>query len=946
MKRTHFTFLRVVVAVLFGVSAIISPFHIYYTVSAKGEVFSPQIDTSHRPFAWPVPDSNKVSACFYEGRENTGSQHGAVDIPAPKGTQIIASAAGTVVDAKGGCNHIANPNDKCNGMCGNRVAIEHTIDGITYWTVYMHMQDIYVSYGQYVEQGTVIGTVGASGPCNGYHLDFSIRTNQLWTKTVNDKRDPGKYTQLPSEIIFTGTTSCCTDWLQEITTTPGPFDSNEPPVSSITISGESYPTGNRKLGANFGVYGEIRSNYPLSTVWGGVYYSDGTPTAQCFEDYPGSTYYNLYPYFDSKIIFNDLPEGCFIYRIEAADNQGFSKILVESSFSVGDAIPSNITISDEVYPAKEHPLGKNQLVRGNISSTYPIIRVWGGVYNSDGTTTAQYRDKSFNSKTVSLYDGFDKEIIFGDLPLGDYVYEFCVTDSKGVSKEVIRYSFSVVDTIGSDITISGVKCPSGNMPVGGNFGIYGQIASTYPLVRVWGGVYNWDGSPTEQICDAAPNWASFNIYDEFDPYIVFGALSEGDYIYRIEATDSKGYTTILIESNFTIGNGTPSDISISGAKYPSGTHPLGKNFGLYGVLNSTFPLTRVWGGIYNADGTKTAQYSDQATNSKSFDLYEHFDQLIILDNLPEGDYIYKIEATDQKGSSKVLIESPFSVVKPAQIYSGEYQRGIDVSEFQGVIDWNAVADSGIQFAVIRAATTNFDNAEYIEDKYFQSNYENVTKAGIKVGIYIYSSANTKEEIKQNINSLLNTLNGRKLDLPVFIDVEQAARQTKIGKEALTDVLLYGCTLIQDAGYQAGVYANQDWFINFINADTLRNKDVIVWLAAWPYPNSPADPLCYNYSDQCTIWQYSDKGTVTGISGFVDLDFSYHIYESTKQYKTGDVNGDNSVDMKDVTLMRRALAGWDITINEEYADVNGDKSFDMKDVTILRRYLAGWDVTII
>ena len=946
MKRTRYSFFRVVVAVLFCIFSITSPFRFDYTASANGEVFRTQIDTSHRPFVWPVPDSNKVSTCYNEPGY-VGGQHCAVDIPAPAGTPIVAAASGVVVDAKGGCPHnYPLLEDSCNGSCGNRVGIKHNINGETIWTVYMHMTDIYVSVGQEVAQGTVIGTVGCTGPSTGNHLDFSIRTNDLWTKNASDKRDPGKYVQLPSELLFVGTTSCCIEWLSEITTTPGPFDSNEPLASSISITGESYPTGNRDPGKNFGVYGQIYSNYPLNRVWGGVYYYySGEATPQWFEVYPNSTYYNLYPYFDSKIIFDDLPVGSYIYRIEASDSQGYSKTLVESTFTVGNAIQSSISISDEVYPAKEHPLGKNQWVSGNISSANPLVRVWGGVYYADGTPTAQYRDKSFNSKYVSLSESFDADIIFGSLPLGDYIYKFDATDNVGFSKEVIRYSFSVVDTLGSDISISGEKYPSGNLPLGGNFGIYGNITSTYPLVRVWGGVYNWDGSPTEQICDAAPNWAKFDIYEKFDPYVIFGALPEGDFIYKIEATDSKGYSKVLINSNFTIGNGTPSSISISGAKYPSGTHLLGKNFGIYGVISSTLPLTRVWGGVYNADGTPTAQYCDQNANSTSFDLYENFDPLIIFDDLPVGDYIYNIDASDKKGYSQKLIESSFSVVKPEPVYSGDYEKGIDVSEFQGAIDWNAVAESGIQFAVIRAATTNFSNAEYMEDKSFRSNYENAKKAGIKVGAYIYSSANTQEEIEQNINSLMNTLDGRSLDLPVFIDVEQASRQTEIGKDALTNVILYGCTLIQNAGYQAGVYANQDWYTNYIDADVLRDNNVTIWLAAWPYTNSPADPLCYDYSDQCTVWQYSDKGLVAGISGYVDLDFSYHIYESIQQNKTGDVNGDDSVDMKDVTLMRQKLADWDVTINEQYADVNGDGSFDMKDVTILRRYLANWDVTL-
>ncbi len=280
--------------------------------------------------------------------------------------------------------------------------------------------------------------------------------------------------------------------------------------------------------------------------------------------------------------------------------------------------------------------------------------------------------------------------------------------------------------------------------------------------------------------------------------------------------------------------------------------------------------------------------------------------------------------------------------------SENFDKGIDVSVFQGEIDWNAVAADGVKFAVIRSATTNLGSAEFIPDSKFEQNYAAAKAAGLKLGTYMYTCANSKAEMQSNINELLNTLGGKQFDMPVYLDIEQATRQSDLGKEALTEVISYGCSLLRAAGYQAGVYANKNWYTNYIDADKLRSEGVEIWMAAWPYSDKAADPADYDYSAECKVWQYSSSGSVSGISGRVDVDVRYGKFEEAppQQITYGDVNDDGSVDLKDVTFMRRALAGWDVTINEKAADVNKDNSVDLKDVVTLRRYLAGgWGITL-
>ena len=164
----------------------------------------------------------------------------------------------------------------------------------------------------------------------------------------------------------------------------------------------------------------------------------------------------------------------------------------------------------------------------------------------------------------------------------------------------------------------------------------------------------------------------------------------------------------------------------------------------------------------------------------------------------------------------LALEIGLGFILPICIQAQAYEsliRGIDVSSYQGTIDWASVSNSGIEFAIIRCGTTNISNANYSSDSKFEANYQGASSAGIAVGTYMYTSANSKNEMRSNVESMLNTLSGKAFAYPVYLDVEQASRQTVLGRDTLTDIIIFGLQLIKESGYTAGVYANQNWFNN-------------------------------------------------------------------------------------------------------------------------------------
>lgn len=211
--------------------------------------------------------------------------------------------------------------------------------------------------------------------------------------------------------------------------------------------------------------------------------------------------------------------------------------------------------------------------------------------------------------------------------------------------------------------------------------------------------------------------------------------------------------------------------------------------------------------------------------------------------------------------------------------SGEYQymdgdqvishKGIDVSRFQGKIDWEAVAADGVEFAFIRVANRGYGSAgKLIEDERFEDNMEGALAAGIQVGVYVYSQAVNEDEVLEEANLVIEKLAPYNVKCPVVFDVEKTAdsagRMNQLTLEERTNVTLRFCQAIEEAGYKPMIYHNLEMGALMIDLETLEQYDK--WFA---YYN---DDMYYPYDYK--IWQYSDKGTVNGIKGNVDMNISF------------------------------------------------------------------------
>lgn len=203
--------------------------------------------------------------------------------------------------------------------------------------------------------------------------------------------------------------------------------------------------------------------------------------------------------------------------------------------------------------------------------------------------------------------------------------------------------------------------------------------------------------------------------------------------------------------------------------------------------------------------------------------------------------------------------------------------GVDVSEHQGDIDWQAVRGAGVEFAILRVGYRGMTEGGLNVDATFEQNYQGAVDAGLQVGVYFFSQAVSEEEAREEANFVLQTLNGRELAYPVVFDWEtpipseelpaEDLRAYDISGEEVTRFALAFCQQMEKNGYTACVYTNKTMAYNTFNLEEL--KDYALWYAEY----QPAPSLYYGFR----LWQYSASGTVPGISGSVDLNLCFEPY---------------------------------------------------------------------
>ncbi|MBE6876544.1 MAG: hypothetical protein E7496_07450 [Ruminococcus sp.] len=192
-------------------------------------------------------------------------------------------------------------------------------------------------------------------------------------------------------------------------------------------------------------------------------------------------------------------------------------------------------------------------------------------------------------------------------------------------------------------------------------------------------------------------------------------------------------------------------------------------------------------------------------------------------------------------------------------------NGIDISYHNGSVGWEKIKNSGqVDFVILRAG---FGKLISQKDKKFEENYSSAKSAGIPVGCYWYSYANSVPEIQTEAEVFLQAIKGKQFEYPVYLDFEEAS-QIALGREKCSEMAESFLDILEKAGYFAGLYSSKSHLENCFT-ETIR-KRYAVWVAHYGVAKT-------NYSGRFGIWQKSESGSVPGISGKVDLNECYVDY---------------------------------------------------------------------
>ncbi len=197
------------------------------------------------------------------------------------------------------------------------------------------------------------------------------------------------------------------------------------------------------------------------------------------------------------------------------------------------------------------------------------------------------------------------------------------------------------------------------------------------------------------------------------------------------------------------------------------------------------------------------------------------------------------------------------------LQNAESWPGVDVSAYQGKIDWHQVKASGIRFAMIRLGYRGYESGKLVTDEYAKENLKGAKEAGLKVGAYFFSQALSIQETDQEIDYMLKILGDTKLDMPIVLDWEipaASARTVNMDKLTLTDIQRHFCGQMRDKGYQPMIYFNWSQSEKLYSLHDL--EEYPFWLALYQ------DRMTYPWKVE--MWQWTDKGKVPGIKGPVDL----------------------------------------------------------------------------
>ena len=200
----------------------------------------------------------------------------------------------------------------------------------------------------------------------------------------------------------------------------------------------------------------------------------------------------------------------------------------------------------------------------------------------------------------------------------------------------------------------------------------------------------------------------------------------------------------------------------------------------------------------------------------------------------------------------------------------EAKKGIDVSTFQGKIDWKKVKKTGIDFSIIRLGFRGYESGKIVLDSKFEDNIEGSIQSGLDTGVYFFTEALNEKEAIEEADFVIENLEGYKIKMPVVIDVEESANTQKTRTKDLTsdqrtkNVIAF-CERIIDAGYEVMIYGNLKSFMIMMNIEELEKYDK--WFAYYRYP--------FHFPYKIKMWQYTAQEKIDGIEGKADVNLMFY-----------------------------------------------------------------------
>ena len=260
----------------------------------------------------------------------------------------------------------------------------------------------------------------------------------------------------------------------------------------------------------------------------------------------------------------------------------------------------------------------------------------------------------------------------------------------------------------------------------------------------------------------------------------------------------------------------------------------------------------------------------------SLNLYKYYKNNVVTINDDRLFYTFK---TNTFKNLTTNINTSTSLNEQFLSYNVSY--GIDVSEWQGDIDWNRVAATGINFAIIRCGFREIDGSNVKEDAYFRKNVKEAREAGLNVGVYFFGTAKTQEEAREEAEFTISLVKDYDISYPIVYDAEvlNRGRLEGISASTVTDNILAFTDVIESYGYTSMIYSYSSALS--YNFDTGRFDGKLLWVAYF------GETLDYN--GNYNMWQYSDAGRVDGVPGYVDLNVSYFTYVEKEEDIVNDPN---------------------------------------------------------